>query len=81
MMLDGGHGILSSALKTIRARWDVVEPHWQDLLRQQFVEQVWGPSAREHGGRSLRRRIGFRSYWARCARECEGTSVDIYSGD
>ena len=79
MMLDGGHGILSSALKTIRARWDVVEPHWQDLLRQQFVEQVWEP-LQENTGKVLEAADRLRYYWARC-HKCEGTSVDIYSGD
>ncbi len=80
MMLDGGQGMLSSALKTIRARWENVEPHWQDLLRQQFEEQVWEP-LQESSAKVLEAADRLQVLLGQMRRECEGTSVDIYSGD
>jgi hypothetical protein len=80
MMLDGGHGMISSALKTIRARWDNVEPHWQDLLRQQFVEQVWEP-LQEDTRKVLEAADRLQVLLSQMRRECEGNSVDIYTGD
>jgi hypothetical protein len=80
MILDGGQGMLSSALKTIRARWDSVEVHWQDLQRQQFVEQVWQP-LQENSEKVLEAANRLEVMLSQMRRECEGTSVDIHSGD
>ncbi len=80
MTLDGGHGMLASALKTLQARWDGVEPYWQDLLRQQFVEQVWDP-LQETTEKVLQAADRLQVLLSQMRRECEGTRVDIHSGD
>lgn len=43
MRTDAGRGRLYDALKVIRGRWDEVEPHWTDQMRQQFEEKTWIP--------------------------------------
>ena len=80
MMLDGGQGMLASALKTVKAKWEVAEPHWQDLLRVQFVEQVWDPML-DQSAKLLQAADQIQVLLYQMRRECEGASADFYSGD
>jgi hypothetical protein len=80
MTLDGGHGMLSSALKTVQAHWSSVEPYWQDALRLQFVEQVWEP-LQDDTAKVLEAADRLQVLLSQMRRECEGNSADIYSGD
>lgn len=43
MKTDAGRGRLYDALQVIRRRWDDVEPHWTDAVRQEFEEKTWTP--------------------------------------
>lgn len=43
MKIDAGRGRLYDALQVIRSRWDEVEPHWTDAMRQEFEEKIWTP--------------------------------------
>ena len=42
MKIDAGRGRLYDALKTIRLRWDEVAVHWNDSMRKEFEEKIWG---------------------------------------
>jgi len=41
--LDTGRYQLYSALKTAQERWDAVQEHWQDAVKQKFAEDFWEP--------------------------------------
>jgi hypothetical protein len=80
MMLDAGRGIIASALKTLEARWDVVEPRWQDAMRLQFVRQVWEPLHAQLAA-ALEAVDAMQVHLYQMRRECEGTNYDIHQGN
>lgn len=41
MRTDAARGRIYDALQVIRHRWDDVEPHWTDAVRQEFEEKTW----------------------------------------
>jgi hypothetical protein len=80
MSLDGGRGRLSAALKTLEARWDSTEPHWQDVMKAQFVEQVLTP-LQEQTAAALEAVAQMDVILHQMRRDCAGDSFDIYGGD
>jgi hypothetical protein len=40
---DAARGRLYDSLQVIRRRWDVVEPHWTDAVRQEFEANTLTP--------------------------------------
>jgi hypothetical protein len=40
---DAARGRLYDAMQVIRRRWDEVEPHWTDQVRQEFEEKTFTP--------------------------------------
>jgi hypothetical protein len=40
---DAARGRLYDALQVLRRRWDDVEPHWNDQVRQEFEEKTLTP--------------------------------------
>jgi hypothetical protein len=79
MMLDGGHGMLSSALKTVRVRWEEVEGHWNDAMRQQFEAQVWR-ALEEYTATALEAIDQMQVVLAQMQRDCEGSRYSIHEG-
>jgi hypothetical protein len=47
MSLSAGAGKLSFGLKTLRSRWDAVQMHWKDDVRQEFEERHLKPVEQE----------------------------------
>lgn len=43
MKTDAARGRLYDALQVIHRRWDEVEPHWTDQVRQEFEEKTFAP--------------------------------------
>jgi hypothetical protein len=80
MMIDAGRGILYSALKTLQAKWDGVEPHWQDAMRHQFIEQVWEP-LQQRTAEALEAIDQMQVLLSQMRRDCEGTNYDIFQGE
>ena len=76
MSLQGGRGSLYDAIKTLRSRWDSTEPHWQDTMKVQFVEQILAPmqdlSAAALGAIDLMDVVLHEM-----RRDCEGSNFDI----
>ena len=79
MTLDGGRGILASAIKTLLAKWDTVEPHWHDTTRVQFVEEILTP-LREQTLAAMEAIDQMQVLLAQMRRDCEGISYDIHEG-
>lgn len=80
MTLDGGHAMLASALKNLQARWEDISVHWQDETRKQFVVQLWEPLL--DGTEKVLKVIDqLQVLLNQMRRECEGTRVDLHSGE
>jgi hypothetical protein len=47
MSLSAGSAKMSFALKTLRARWDQTQMHWNDDVRQEFEEAHLKPVEQE----------------------------------
>lgn len=47
MKLDAGRAMLHSALQTLQIHWDNTDPHWQDVMREQFSREVREPLAQQ----------------------------------
>jgi hypothetical protein len=43
MDISAGWTELSSALKTLKERWEETKPQWDDPVREAFEEQFWTP--------------------------------------
>ena len=80
MSLDGGRGRLSAALKTLEARWDSTGPHWQDVMKVQFVEQVLTP-LQEQTAAALEAIAQMDVILHQMRRDCAGDTFDIYGSD
>lgn len=80
MNLDAGHGALSAALKTLAAKWDGVEPFWQDAMKQQFVEKVWEPLLK-YCNNTLEAIDQMQVILVQMKRDCEDASSDVLQGD
>jgi hypothetical protein len=80
MSLEGGRGRLYSALKTLQARWDGTEPHWQDIMKLQFVEQILTP-LQEQTASTLEAIDRMETILHQMRRDCEGNNYDIYGGE
>lgn len=79
MTLDGGRGTLSSAMKTLLIKWDIVEPYWQDAMRHQFVKEVLTP-VRDQTARLMGAIDQMQVLLTQMQRDCEGISYDIHEG-
>jgi hypothetical protein len=77
MNLDGGRARLYSALKTLQAHWDNTEPHWQDAMKHQFVEQILTP-LQDQTAAALQAIDQMEVILHQMRRDCEGDSFDIY---
>jgi hypothetical protein len=80
MSLEGGRARLYSALKTLQSRWDSTEPHWQDTMKLQFVEQLLTP-LQTHTAAALQAIDQMNVILNQMRRDCEGTPFDIYGGE
>ena len=78
MSLEGGRGRLYSALKSLQSRWDLTEPHWQDVMKVQFVEQVLTP-LQDMTSAALDAIDQMDVLLHQMRRECEGSNFDIHS--
>jgi hypothetical protein len=74
MRVDAGRGKLYDALKVIRSRWDDVEPHWTDAVRNEFEEKIFDPMVHltEDALRAIDR---LSQIFTQVRNECEGGSV------
>lgn len=79
MSLDAGRSQLYSALKTLQGRWDHTEPHWQDAMKLQFVEQILTP-LQDQTAAVLQAIDKMDLLLHRMRRDCEGSHFDIYGG-
>jgi hypothetical protein len=79
MSLSGGRDLLSGALKTLRGHWENTEPHWQDAMKAQFVEQILTP-LEDQCGAALQAIDRMDVLLQQMRRDCEGNSFDIYGG-
>jgi hypothetical protein len=79
MNLEGGRARLYSALKTLQSRWDTTEPHWQDTMKGQFVEQVLTP-LQTQAAAALEAIDKMDLVLHQMRRDCEGHPFDIYGG-
>jgi hypothetical protein len=80
MSLEGGRARLSSALQTLTARWEGTEPHWQDPMKVQFVEQLLTP-LQEQAAAALEAIDHMDAVLHQMRRDCEGNIYDIFSGE
>ena len=80
MSLDSGRGRLYGALKNLQARWELTEPYWQDVMRQQFVEQILTP-LEEQTAATLQAIDQMEVILHQMRRDCEGNNFDIYGSD
>jgi hypothetical protein len=80
MSLDAGRGRLYNAVKTLQGHWDLTEPHWNDTMRLQFVEQVLTP-LQELSNTALQAIDQMEVVLHQMRRDCEGSNFDIYGGE
>jgi hypothetical protein len=80
MNLDGGRAQIYSALKTLQSHWDNTDPHWQDTMKVQFVEQLLSP-LQEHAAATLQAIDQMSVILQQMRRDCEGNPFDIYGGE
>jgi len=77
MSLQGGRGRLYGALQALQARWDSTEPHWQDTMKVDFVEQILTP-LQEQTTTALQAIDQMDVILNAMRRECEGSRFDIH---
>lgn len=77
MSLDAGRGRLYNALKTLQGHWDLTEPHWNDAMRVQFVEQVLTP-LQDFSAAALQAIDQMEIVLNQMRRDCEGSHFDIH---
>jgi hypothetical protein len=77
MNLEGGRARLYAALKTLQSHWDNTEPHWQDTMKAQFVEQLWTPLQMQTAA-ALEAIDQMDVLLHQMRRDCEGSSFDIH---
>lgn len=72
MKVDAGRGRLYDAQKTLRAKWDETAETWNDQVRAEFEERVWGPLDQftTDGLRAVDRLARILN---ECRRACEGS--------
>ncbi len=80
MNLQGGRAQLYSALKTLQGHWDNTEPHWQDTMKAQFVEQLLTPLQTQTAA-ALQAIDQMEILLHQMRRDCEGNPFDIYGAD
>jgi hypothetical protein len=80
MSLEGGRARLYSALKTVQVHWDSTEPHWQDAMKVQFVEQILAP-LRDQTAAVLQAIDQMDVILLQMRRDCEGHPFDIYGSE
>lgn len=78
MNLDAGRSKLYSAMKTLTARWEATDLHWQDSMRRQFEEESWIP-LEDLTAAALGAIDQMSTVLHQMRRECEGFSYDIYA--
>ncbi len=79
MSMQGGRDLLYGALKTLNSHWDNTEPHWQDVMKLQFVEQILTP-LHEQTAAALGAIDQMEVVLIQMRHDCEGSSFDIYGG-
>jgi hypothetical protein len=77
MSLQGGRGRLFGALQSLQSRWDTTEPHWQDTIKGQFVEQILTP-LQDQTTAALQAIDQMDVILSAMRRECEGSNFDIH---
>ena len=80
MNLEGGRAQLYSALKTLQSHWDNTEPHWQDTMKVQFVEQLLTPLQTQTAA-ALQAIDQMDVILHQMRRDCEGNPFDIYGSE
>jgi hypothetical protein len=80
MNLDGGRAQLYSALKKLQSHWDSTEPHWHDVMKIQFVEQILAP-LQEHSAATLQAIDQMTVVLQQMRHDCEGNPFDIHGGE
>jgi hypothetical protein len=80
MSLDGGRGRLYAALKTLEARWDSTEPHWRDVMKVQFVEQILTP-LQDQTADALQAITQMDVILHQMRRDCGSNTFDLYGSD
>ncbi len=79
MSLEAGRDSLQAAHQNLLARWEHVEPHWQDAMKSQFVEQVLTP-LHDQIAAALLAIDQMEVVLHQMRRDCEGNSFDIFGG-
>jgi hypothetical protein len=80
MSLDAGRGQLYAALQTLQGHWNATEPHWRDLMKNQFVEQTLTP-LQEHTAAAIEAIAQMDVILHQMRRDCEGDRFDIYASE
>ena len=71
MSVAAGRSKLYAALKDARLRWEVTADIWQDKVRRQFEEEVWGPLEAQAAA-ALRGIDRLQQVLIQARQECEG---------
>jgi hypothetical protein len=80
MSLQSSRDALYSAHKKLLSRWEHVEPHWQDVMKAQFVEQVLVPLS-DRVIAALLAIDQMEGVSQEMRQDCAGDPFDIYEGD
>jgi len=72
MTPGAGRGKLYLSLKELRRRWELTEPGWQDVVRQQFEDKLLTPLD-EHTAAALRGIDRLTQVLVQMRQECEGS--------
>jgi len=71
MRLDAGRSRLYSALKDLLAKWDQIEPTWNDVMRQEFEAKVLEPLT-QSSEEALRAMDALAQVLTTMRNDCEG---------